>query len=93
MKGILFKQYNVWKVEYDEVKNNKILKKEIELHPFDVEKIDDDDGEYMNNYEFKEIFFDIVLFPDKYKLVKPVAKVIDDETPKPIVNKILKDDE
>jgi hypothetical protein len=80
MRGILFKQYNIWKVEYDEVKNNKTIKKEIELHPDDIVNIDDD-GEYANNFDFREVFFDIVFIPSKINKCKIVAKLIQKEIP------------
>jgi hypothetical protein len=80
MKGILFKQYNVWKVEYEQIKGSKTIKKEIELHPDDVETIADD-NEYANNFEFREVFFDIVLLPSKNIRSKIVAKLTQKEKP------------
>lgn len=81
MKGVLFKQYNVWKIEYEQIKGSKTIKKEIELHPDDVETIADD-NEYANNFDFKDVFFDIVIISNEYMQSKLVAKLTEKQTPK-----------
>jgi hypothetical protein len=92
MKGLLFKQYNIWKIEYQEINGKKSIKKEIELHPDDVDKIDDD-GEYANNFEFREVFFDMVIISDKLNKTKIVAKLIEKEIPKIKIDINNEDDE
>lgn len=92
MKGILYKQYNLWLVEYSETKGSKILKKSIELHPDDVDTIDDS-GEYANDFNYKNINFDIVIISDEFKKSKVVAKIIQPELPVILVTKENEDDE
>jgi hypothetical protein len=79
-KGKLYKQYNVWYIEYEQTIKNKVSKKQIEIHPEDVSDIDDG-GHYMNNFDFKDIYFDIVLITNENSKSKTVAKVVKKDLP------------
>ena len=92
MKGLLFKESNIWKIEYEQFNNKKLIKKEIELHPDDADAIYDD-GEYANNFEFKEVFFEMVIISDKIHSTKVVAKLVEKEIPKIKIDKNSEDSE
>jgi hypothetical protein len=92
MKGLLFKQYNIWKIEYEQTNGKKVVKKEIELHPADIYQIDDD-GEYANNFEFREVFFEMTIISDKINSTKVVAKLIEKEIPNIKIDKNNDDNE
>jgi len=75
MKGILYKQYGVWLVEYEDLNNRRKIKKSIPIHDDDLPNIKDD-KEYAIDYDFKDIEFDIVILNNKI-----VAKIIKKELP------------
>jgi hypothetical protein len=82
MTGILYKEFNVWLVEYEtKNKNGKQVKTSIPLHTDDIAGIDDD-GEYANNYNLREVTFEIILSTGDLTKARPVAKLVKPELPK-----------
>jgi hypothetical protein len=75
MKGILYKQYGVWLVEYEDISYRRKIKKSIPVHDDDLADIKDD-KEYAIDYDFKDVEFDIVILHNKV-----VAKFIKKELP------------
>jgi hypothetical protein len=75
MKGILYKQYGVWLVEYEDISYRRKIKKSIPVHEDDLPTIKDD-KEYAIDYDFKDVEFDIVIVNNKL-----VAKMIEKQLP------------
>lgn len=75
MKGILYKQYGIWLVEYEDLSYRRKIKKSIPVHEDDLPTIKDD-KEYAIDYDFKDVEFDIVIVNNKL-----VAKMIEKQLP------------
>jgi hypothetical protein len=75
MKGILYKQYGVWLVEYEDLSYRRKIKKNIPVHEDDLPNIKDD-KEYAIDYDFKNVEFDILIVNNKL-----VAKLVEKHLP------------
>ena len=75
MKGILYKQYGIWLVEYEDLSYRRKIKKSIPVHEDDLPTIKDD-KEYAIDYDFKNVEFDIIIVNNKL-----VAKLIEKQLP------------
>ncbi len=89
MKGQLYKEANIWMIEYEDISFRKKIIKQIELHPDDAANVVDD-GKYINDYELRPVNFEIVLISDENNKAKLVAKLTTNDFPK---IEIKKDDD